>query len=166
MSGGCRCNGGEYSCIYDLSQNFTTMREFIIKYFGRFMALLGCTTMVTACYGIPVDPETHWVEGLVKDAETGKPIKGIKVTLTPASDNGSTTGVQHIYVNESSREFYTSADGRIAQEITIYPYEETELFYLQCEDVDGSENGTYAPSDRLISTVEAGDFVVEMTPID
>ena len=74
--------------------------------------------------------------------------------------------IQHIYVNESSREFYTSEDGKIAQEMTIYPYEETELFYLQCEDVDGSENGTYAPSDRLISTLEAGDFIVEMTPLD
>ena len=61
---------------------FKTMREFIIKYFGRIMALLGCTTMVTACYGIPVDPETHWVEGLVKDAETGKPIKGIKMGMS------------------------------------------------------------------------------------
>ena len=140
------------------------MREFFIKYFGRILALLGCTTMVTACYGIPVDPETHWIEGLVKDAETGKPIKGIKVTLTPASDNGSTTGVQHIYVNESSREFYTSEDGKIAQEITIYPYTETELFCLKCEDVDGAENGSYAPHERLISTMEAGDFVVEMNP--
>lgn len=142
------------------------MRDLFIKYFGRLLAILGCSTMVTACYGIPVDPETHWIEGLVKDAETGKPIKGIKVTLTPASDNGSTTGVQHIYVNGSSREFYTSADGRIAEEMTIYPYEETELFYLQCEDVDGEKNGTYDPSDRLISTLEAGDFVVEMTPMD
>lgn len=140
------------------------MREFFIKYFGRILALLGCTTMVTACYGIPVDPETHWIEGLVKDAESGKPIKGIKVTLTPASDNGSATGVQHIYVNEHSREFYTSEDGKIAQEITIYPYSKTELFYLQCEDVDGAENGSYAPHDRLISTLEAGDFVAEMNP--
>ena len=89
------------------------MRDFIIKYFGRILALLSCATMVTACYGIPVDPETHWIEGLVKDAEAGKPIKGI--------------------------------DGKVAQEITIYPY---------------------APTDKLISTLEAGDFVVEMTSVD
>jgi hypothetical protein len=74
--------------------------------------------MVTACYGIPVDPETHWIEGLVED------------------------------------------------EITIYPYEKTELFFLQCDDVDGAQNGTYAHEEKLISAHEAGDFHMEMTPID
>lgn len=141
------------------------MRELFIKYFGRFLAIWGCSTVVTACYGIPLDPETHWIEGLVEDAQTRKPIENIKVTLTPAADNGSITGVQHIYVNESSREFYTSEDGKIEQEINIYPREATQLFLIQCEDVDGASNGTYAPVEKLISVHDAGDFVVEMTPV-
>ena len=153
-------------CIYNLFKIHKTMRELFIKYFGRLLALLGCTTMVTACYGIPVDPETHWIEGLVEDAETGKPIRGIKVTLTPASENASTSGVQHIFINESSKTFYTSADGKVEEEITIYPYEKTELFFLQCDDVDGAQNGTYAHEEKLISAHEAEDFHVEMTPID
>ena len=56
-------------CIYNL----------FIKYFGRLLALLGCTTMVTACYGIPVDPETHWIEGLISAHEAGD----FHVEMTP-----------------------------------------------------------------------------------
>ena len=61
------------------------MRNFIIKYFGRLLAIIGCSTMVTACYGVPYDEyiPREGISGRVVDSETGEPIKGIKVRAVP-----------------------------------------------------------------------------------
>ena len=47
------------------------MRDFIVKHFGRILAVLGCSTLVTACYGVPYDeydPDFN-VSGRVVDSE-------------------------------------------------------------------------------------------------
>ena len=63
------------------------MRDFIAKHFGRILAVLGCSTLVTACYGVPYNPydPDFSVNGRVLDSETDQPIKDIKVRAVPSS---------------------------------------------------------------------------------
>lgn len=138
------------------------MRELFIKYFGRFLALLGCTTVVTACYGVPVESETYWIEGLVRDAESGEPIKGIRMTVLPGAAAGSTSGVDAMKVAGSPLELYSGKGGEFSGEGTAY--QTPELYRLECLDVDGTANGSYEPSFMMVPGSEAADIVVEMTP--
>lgn len=53
------------------------------------MAILGCSTLVTACYGVPYDeydPHAR-VSGRVVDSETDQPIQDIKVRAVPANES-------------------------------------------------------------------------------
>ena len=65
------------------------MKDFIIKYFGRVLAIMGCSTLVTACYGVPYeeyDPHAG-ISGRIVDSETEQPIKDIKVRAVPADES-------------------------------------------------------------------------------
>ena len=64
------------------------MKELFLKYFGRLLAIIGCSTVVTACYGTPF--EVYSAKGRVIDAETEEPIMGIKVQITPEGGYGIT----------------------------------------------------------------------------
>ena len=61
------------------------MREFLIKTFARLFAVLGCSTLVTACYGVPYDSFDAKVSGRVTDSQTAQPVKGILVRMTVGS---------------------------------------------------------------------------------
>ena len=39
----------------DGNGQFDVMREIILRTFARLFALMGCTTIVTACYGVPYE---------------------------------------------------------------------------------------------------------------
>lgn len=138
------------------------MRELFIKYFGRILAILGCSTMVTACYGVPETP--YEVKGRVVDAESGKPIKNIKVSVSAGSGYGTTGAVGSIYENEGSYPMstYTSADGEF--DVTLYEYFGPDAFLVECTDVDGLDNGLYEPLKEAVPIEKSQDFVVKMTP--
>lgn len=140
------------------------MRGLFIKYFGRFLALLGCSTMVAACYGVPMDMETNWVKGLVKDAETGKPIKGIRVAITPGVSSGSTTGVQGIETIGEGVVEYTTPEGLF--EASVSSYRTPDAFHVRCVDTDGELNGSYQAAAEFIILEKAEGFEIEMVPSD
>lgn len=85
------------------------MRELFIKYFGRILAILGCSTVVTACYGVPT--ASYVFKGKVVDAETGNPIKGILVSVGPgygqgtSQENGSYETSSGSFPMERSQDF-------------------------------------------------------------
>lgn len=138
------------------------MRELFIKYFGRILAVIGCSTMVTACYGIPDTP--YEIKGRVVDAETGKPIENIRVSAVAGSGYGTTSGVGSIYENNSSypASAYTSADGEF--DMTLYEHFGPNTFLVECTDVDGAENGSYEPVKEAVPIEKTQGFVVKMTP--
>ena len=140
------------------------MRELFIKYFSRILAVLGCSTMVTACYGVPEMP--FEVKGRVVDAETGKPIQNIKVTVTAGVEYGNTTGVGSVSTPEYSdtSTAYTSKDGEI--EMTLYEYFEPAAYIIECQDVDGESNGEYEYAKVAVPMENSQAFVLKMTPND
>lgn len=74
------------------------MNNFIIKHFGRILAILGCSTLVTACYGVPYDeydPHAR-VSGRVVDSETDQPIQDIKVRAVPANESFDPSTTEYI----------------------------------------------------------------------
>lgn len=119
------------------------MREFIIKYFGRILAILGCSTVVTACYGVPFD--IYSVKGRVIDAETEEPIKGIKVQVR--SDRLCDYGE-------------TDADGSFH----VGFYETAAPVSLECVDVDGPLNGSYESFNETIISEDNQYYVIRMVP--
>lgn len=140
------------------------MREFFIKYFGRILAILGCSTMVTACYGVPEVP--FEVKGRVVDAQTGKPIKGIRVTVSSGCGYGATSGVGSMANPGDSypQSEYTSPDGSFS--VTLYEHYSPDGFMVECSDVDGESNGSYESSKEAVPVENSLGFVIEMTPKD
>lgn len=119
--------------------------------------------MVTACYGVPETP--FEVKGRVVDAETGKPIHNIKVTVTSGVEYGNTTGVGSVSTpGYSGTTTYTSKDGEV--ELTLYEYFEPAAYLIECQDVDGESNGEYEYAKVAVPMEESQDFVVKMTPRD
>lgn len=121
------------------------MRSFLIKYFGRILAILGCSTLVTACYAAPPMPYQAKLNGRVLDAETGEPIKDIKVS------------VERGYAQK-----VTAEDGSFS--VWCDREDQKESFVVECSDVDGSVNGLYESARKIITEDGSQDFVVEMTP--
>ena len=121
------------------------MRSFLIKYFGRILAILGCSTLVTACYAAPPMPYQAKLNGRVLDAETGEPIKDIKVS------------VERGYAQK-----VTAEDGSFS--VWCDREDQQESFVVECSDVDGSVNGLYESARKIITEDGSQDFVVEMTP--
>ena len=117
--------------------------------------------MVTACYGIPDTP--YEVKGRVVDAETGKPIQNIKVTVSAGNGYGSTSGVGSVSTPPYSypASGSTSAVGEFS--VTVYEHYVPEGFIVECVDVDGVENGSYESSMEAVPMEKSQDLVVKMT---
>lgn len=132
------------------------MRNFIVKYFGRILALLGCSTIVTACYGVGYDtynPQINII-GRVVDAETDQPIKDIKVRAVP-TDNSFVA-----YPYDASG--FTSSDGsfNVSAMIDDFP----SGYIIECNDVDGELNGSYESHTEKVIDRMPMDLVIRMTP--
>lgn len=121
------------------------MRELFIKYFGRILAILGCSTVVTACYAAPPMPYQSKLEGRVLDAETGEPLNGISIN------------VDHGYAQKA-----TAEDGSFS--VWCDRDDQQESFVIECTDVDGSVNGLYESVSETITVEESQDFIIEMSP--
>ncbi len=133
------------------------MREFLVKTFARLFAVLGCSTLVTACYGVPYESFDAKVSGRVTDSQTGQPIKGVLVRMTVGSrvqmgDNA----VQSLSPLASPEDAHTDADGRFYKEIEVLGAPDGVL--LECFDVDGQANGSYVP-DAKVYPMEAEGLV-------
>ncbi|WP_346854776.1 radical SAM-associated putative lipoprotein [uncultured Draconibacterium sp.] len=91
-----------------------------------------------ACYGTPQDfGQDLFVEGLVQSKATGQPIKGIKVSVT------------------SSMQYeYTDAEGKFS----FYTTQNDNLKFV-FEDVDSTENGTFAKSDTVVTDIEQNVYL-------
>ena len=127
------------------------MNNFIMKYFGRIMAILGCSTLVTACYGVPYDeydPHAR-VSGRVVDSETDQPIQDIKVRAVPANESF-----------DSYPYDFTDLDGYF--NIGDFDPSTTE-YIIECTDIDGEMNGSYESVTKEIAYDESLDIVIKMT---
>lgn len=139
------------------------MREFIIKTFARLFAVLGCSTLVTACYGVPYESFDAKVSGRVTDSETGQPVKGILVRMTVGSRSQmGDNAVQSLSPLGSYRDIYTDADGRFYQEMDVPGLPDGVL--LECFDVDGQANGSYLPDSRVypLETEDLVEFDIDL----
>lgn len=121
------------------------MRELFIKCFGRILAILGCSTVVTACYAAPPMPYQAKLNGRVLDAETGEPIKDIKISM----ERGY---AQKVAAEDGSFSVWCDRD------------DQQESFVIECTDVDGSVNGLYESVCETITVEESQDFIIEMSP--
>lgn len=132
------------------------MKDFIVKYFGRIMAVLGCSTLVTACYGVPYDEyDTRYnVSGRVVDSETDQPIKDIQVRVVPKEES------QESSPYDSSN----STDSAGCFNIVSYIDTTPSGYIIECTDVDGDLNGSYESVTEEIPYYESHDIVIKMTP--
>ena len=132
------------------------MRNFIVKYFGRILALLGCTTIVTACYGVGYDTYNpqFGLTGRVVDAETEQPLEGIKVRVVPTDEN--LKGYPYDATGFTASDGYFDLNG---------PMDQTPRGYIiECNDVDGELNGSYESQTQKVNTRQPVDLVIKMTP--
>lgn len=139
------------------------MKEFILKTFARLFAVLGCSTLVTACYGVPYDYFDAKVTGRVTDAQTGQPVKGVMVKMTAGSRSQmGDNAVQSLSPLSSTVVTYTDADGRFDEDLDVYGVPDGVL--VECFDVDGEVNGSYLPEAKVYPIEEEGqiEVVVEM----
>ena len=133
------------------------MRNFIIKYFGRLLAIIGCSTMVTACYGVPYDEyiPREGISGRVVDSETGEPIKGIKVRAVPSTESFGTTPYDSSVLTDEVGHFFITFD------IDSCP----PGYTIKCTDVDGDLNGSYKEViTKFTYEGDTFDLVIKMTP--
>ena len=133
------------------------MRNFLIKYFGRLLAIIGCSTMVTACYGVPYDEyiPREGISGRVVDSETGEPIKGIKVRAVPSTESFGTTPYDSSVLTDEVGHFVITFD------IDSCP----PGYTIKCTDVDGDLNGSYKEVITKFSYEgDTFDLVIKMTP--
>ena len=133
------------------------MRNFIIKYFGRLLAIIGCSTMVTACHGVPHDEyiPREGISGRVVDSETGEPIKGIKVRAVPSTERFGTTPYDSSVLTDEVGHFVITFD------IDSCP----PGYTIKCTDVDGDLNGSYKEViTKFTYEGDTFDLVIKMTP--
>lgn len=124
------------------------MKDFLLRTFARLFAVLGCSTLVTACYGVPYEVYDAEISGRITDSETGAPVKGILVRMTVGSRSSmGDNAVQSLSPLDSPRDVYTDADGRFYQEIEMHG--EPDGVLLECFDVDGQMNGSYLPESKI-----------------
>ena len=119
-----------------------------MKLLRYILVLLGFSSTLAACdgcgraeYGSP--HADFAVKGKVTAAETGDPVKGIKVTLEN-TDN-------IYYWNDSSQlEAYTDDQGNYA--ISASAHSAIGIHTIKTEDVDGEANGGYfAPATETVA---------------
>lgn len=117
------------------------------KVLGLVASVLGFsgTAFLTSCggaveeYGCPsVD---YMVKGTVK-SESGKPIEGIKMTISPDGEHGMDS-------------LYTDKDGKFqTRQHSAFSVGEAKDFYLLFDDVDGAANGEFESKEIPLSTLE------------
>lgn len=130
------------------------MRDYLFRTFARFLAVLGCSTLVTACYGVPYDAYETKVSGRVTDDQTGESIRGIKVRMTVGARSvGGDNSVHSISPYTQPVDFTTDIDGSYYGEIDVYS--EPDGVLVECFDVDGQANGSYLPKSKVLSLEEA-----------
>lgn len=139
------------------------MRELFLKYFSRILAVLGCTTLVTACYGIPYDEFSAKVSGDVTDAVTGEPIKGVKVKVTVGNLSGNSTGdVKGIHVTDYSSPVEITTDARGRYSVHVYSHMDCNGVMVECTDVDGAENGSYRPASEVYRIADGAEVEADV----
>ena len=125
------------------------MKELFTKYFGRLLAVLGCTTMVTACYGVPYN--VFRVQGKVVDSKTEEPIQGIRITVAP-QDGTPLPSIS------------TTPDGifDVREYFDIPPLGYT----IECTDIDGELNGSYEDTVKEVTSTygDVYNVIIKMTP--
>lgn len=137
------------------------MKQFILKNTARLFAVLGCSTLVTACYGVPYEEFSSKASGKVVDADTGEPIEGIQVRITAGlRSQGGENSVQGLVPVYMSDDIYTDADGAFQE--YVYAHREPDGVLIECLDVDGKNNGSYDPETVVYSLEEAENAVVRM----
>jgi hypothetical protein len=93
----------------------------------RFFSITGILFVFQACYGTPTDLVLDQsIKGKVFDAESGKPIEGVKIS------------VNHFLSG------YSDPDGFF--EVWV---EQSDQYKMVFEDTDGELHGLYAPTDTL-----------------
>jgi putative lipoprotein (rSAM/lipoprotein system) len=138
------------------------MKEWFFKYFSRILAVLGCSTMVTACYGSPYKTYNVKVSGTVVDASTGSPVKGIQVRLTVGKDSYDDAGVvQGMEPLSSPVVVYSGTDGEFSEVLYSY-YLEPDGIMVECVDIDGSVNGTYQTETQIFAPDDVSDSVIRL----
>ena len=140
------------------------MRDFLFRTFARLFAVLGCSTLVTACYGVPYEAYETKVSGRVTDERTGEPVKGIQVRMTVGSRAvGGDNSVHTLLPFDQSVDSRTDGDGCFFTEIEVHI--EPDGVLVECFDVDGEANGSYLPKSEVFSLeeVESADIRLERT---
>lgn len=137
------------------------MRELFFRFFPRLLAVLGCSTLVTACYGVPYDEFEARVSGEVLDAESGEPIKGISVRVTPGivAPGSVSDGVNGLRPLEDvgTVDAKTDANGMFSVYLDSY-MGVPDAVLIECVDVDGEANGSYLSESKIVP-VEDGSTV-------
>lgn len=139
------------------------MREFLIRYFSRILAVLGCTTLVTACYGVPYEVYVP-VKGKVIDAETARPVGGVQVKINVGNGVRGTTGVQASVPLGVPISTHTDRNGNFSA--TVEAYDNPDAVMLEVLDVDGEDNGCYMPGAMVTEYVEGDIIVMKMGQVD
>ena len=139
------------------------MREFLIRYFSRILAVLGCTTLVTACYGVPYEVYVP-VKGKVIDAETARPVGGVQVKINVGNGVRGTTGVQASVPLGVPISTHTDRNGYFSA--TVEAYDNPDAVMLEVLDVDGEDNGCYMPGAMVTEYVEGDIIVMKMEQAD
>jgi hypothetical protein len=109
-----------------------SMKRNLIKKIIGGISLTTALFVFQACYGTPQDFGADvFIQGLVKSKKTGKPIKGIKVSI---ADNP-----QYQYTNE---------DGSFSMYTEI-----TESCKIMFEDIDLIQNGAFFNKDTILTNL-------------
>lgn len=124
------------------------------------MAILGCSTLITACYGVP--PMSYTVSGHVVDGVTGDPVEGIQIKVT---ERGAPTaeGEQQPQCDTISVRT-TLSDEEGAFYIHFHDFEYPYDVLLEWQDIDGEENGLYDYGSTVTHPGESEDLTVELEP--
>lgn len=137
------------------------MRDFILRNFGRLFAVLGCSTLVTACYGVPYDDFHASVSGSVLDADSAEPIEGIQVKMTVGHrSQGVGNTVQSLVPDEESVTVTSDRLGQFSE--IIRGYGEVDGVIIECIDIDADANGSYLPKSQVYDIDEAEDVVITL----
>lgn len=141
------------------------MREILFRNLSRLFAVLGCSTLVTACYGVPYDDYHSVVSGKAVDADNGMPVEGLMVRVTiGCRSQGGDGPVQGLVPLAQSGTSLTEADGSFVESMTSRM--EPDGVLIECHDVDGQANGSYSPKSQVYAIEHAGDIVISVERSD
>lgn len=141
------------------------MREILFRNLSRLFAVLGCSTLVTACYGVPYDDYHSVVSGKAVDADNGMPVEGLMVRVTTGyRSQGGHGPVQGLVPLAQSGASLTEADGCFEESLTSH--QEPDGVLIECHDIDGQTNGSYSPKSQVYAIEEAGDIVIRVKQSD